>query len=276
MPIPFARNTGSTITGTIQIGNLAIGVPTEGFGATGLPWWMSPNENSGHVIASEVSSGNQPTPVAGVNASVQFWRTNSRTDSSFIDLAQYVAKRHGSPQTFTTGSLAKTWLNNNGYWTSWDLQVGDIYGGGVVGYVFQPGDSGYNPNIQRGLIASPNDVGGSFSWGCSGTSIPTTEIGGLNTITLLNGCATRPIAASVAKNYNEGGYTDWFLPNLDELVKIILNKNLIGNFGNGIYWSSSQVVNQPTTNAWSVALGDALALNGPKGNPYGIRAVRYF
>ena len=44
---PFAYNTGSSISGTEQVGDLAVGFPTSGFGATGLEWWNGPDENLG-------------------------------------------------------------------------------------------------------------------------------------------------------------------------------------------------------------------------------------
>ena len=121
---PFARNTGAPIAGTIQVGNLAVGVPTAGFAATGLPWWNGPDEDLGYVIATQVAANNQPTPVPpSVTASVGFWRSTALTDASFIDLAEYVSRIAGSPQTFVDGAAAKTWLNNNGYWTSYASQI---------------------------------------------------------------------------------------------------------------------------------------------------------
>ena len=61
---PFAYNTGSPITGTDQVGNLAVGTPTVGFTATGLEWWNGPDEDLGYVIACQVPTDTQPTPVA--------------------------------------------------------------------------------------------------------------------------------------------------------------------------------------------------------------------
>ena len=112
----FSRNTGSAIGGTTQVGNLAVGTPTSGFAATGLTWWMGPDEDLGYVIAQEQASGDHPTPVSGVNAAVQFWRSTALTDNSFISLANYLA---GAGGPFASASAAKTWLNTNGYWTSW-------------------------------------------------------------------------------------------------------------------------------------------------------------
>ena len=43
-------------------------------------------------------------------------------------------------------------------------------------------------------------------------------------------------ATEVCKNLGEG----WRLPDIDELKYLYTNKNLIGGFSNGIYWSSSE------------------------------------
>ena len=60
---PFAYNTGAGITGTDQVGSLAVGTPTVGFSATGLEWWNGPDEDLGYVIAASVPSDTQPTQV---------------------------------------------------------------------------------------------------------------------------------------------------------------------------------------------------------------------
>lgn len=52
-------------------------------------------------------------------------------------------------------------------------------------------------------------------------------------------------AAGLARAYNAGGYTDWYLPSQDELYKLYLNRNKSGItpvdtiFGDP-YWSSSE------------------------------------
>jgi hypothetical protein len=59
---PFAYNTGSLISGTIQVGDLAVGFPTSGF--TDSPqFWNGPDEELGYVIAQVVSGNTQPTQV---------------------------------------------------------------------------------------------------------------------------------------------------------------------------------------------------------------------
>lgn len=144
---PFARNTGAAIAGTTQVGNLAAGTPTAGFAATGLPWWNGPDEEPGYVIATQVAANNQPTPVPpSVTASVGFWRSSALTDASFIDLAQYVSRIAGSPQTFATGSAAYTWLIANGYWTSYV----DVVTNGLVMYVDAANPASYPGPSQPG------------------------------------------------------------------------------------------------------------------------------
>lgn len=111
---PFAYNTGSTISGTIQIGNLAIGVDNLDYtgGVGGVRWWNGPDEDLGYVIAQEVVSGNQPNPDSSP-AYLGFFRSPEKTENSFLQSVQDIFN-----QTFSSGSQAKTWLNSNGYWTS--------------------------------------------------------------------------------------------------------------------------------------------------------------
>lgn len=115
---PFAVNTGSTISGTEQVGNIAVGYPTSGFDSTNVKWWNGPNEDSGYVIAQETPAG-RSTP-DGVTAYLGFWRTANKTNEDFIYLSNFVSAKNGTPQDFTGVTEAKTWLNDNGYWTSFD------------------------------------------------------------------------------------------------------------------------------------------------------------
>ena len=116
---PFAYNTGSTIDGTIQVGNIAIGVSDQDYSQNpgGVKWWMGPDEDLGYVIAHEVPTGDQPTPVE-VDASIAFWRSTSLTDQSFLDLLNILPITIGL-SLFTNVSDALTWLTNNNYFTSY-------------------------------------------------------------------------------------------------------------------------------------------------------------
>ena len=60
---PFAYNTGSPISGTDQVGDIASGTPDIGFELTGLEWWNGPDEDLGYVICESVPPETQSTPV---------------------------------------------------------------------------------------------------------------------------------------------------------------------------------------------------------------------
>ncbi len=111
---PFAYNTGSTIPGTDQLGDLSIGYPTTGF--TDSPqYWNGPDEELGYIIALSVPDNSQPTPLSGVTASVGFFRSPELTEISFVEYTNSVFE-----QNFVDGNETKTWLNENGYWTSFN------------------------------------------------------------------------------------------------------------------------------------------------------------
>ena len=154
---PFAYNTGSTISGTTQIGSLAVGTPTSGF--TGNPkWWNGPDEDLGYVICRPNTSGNQPNP-DNVPAYIRFSRSKLKTDQSFINLVNSVFN-----QTFTGTTQCSSYLTTNGYWTSWVLP----YTAGVYKTTY----SGYfNDNVSFFATATPASVGGNPA-----TSVQTTSI----------------------------------------------------------------------------------------------------
>lgn len=115
----FAYNPGGGgIIGVDILGELAMSNSERDYGAdyAGLKWWGGPDEDLGYVIAKTVPPNNQPTEVPGLTGDVAFNRSSVKTEESFLDIV-----RIAFGQTFGTGDDAKTWLNNNGYWTSWGL-----------------------------------------------------------------------------------------------------------------------------------------------------------
>jgi hypothetical protein len=122
--------------------------------------------------------------------------------------------------------------------------VGDYALGGYVTYILQPGNIGYSPTQQHGLVAGIYDITSQSQWGCQGLSIPTSgSIGtGLqNTINIVNACTQSGIAARLCYDYVSGSYSDWYLPSKDELNTVwTSNAPNISQQLIDIYWSSTE------------------------------------
>ena len=155
-------------------------------------------------------------------------------------------------RAFATNSVGTSYGTELSFTTD-SIQIGSNYAGGIVFYVDYTG--------QHGLVCAPvNQVDfiywgnplGIVGWGCQGGNVLInngTEFGtsilfgaGLqNTINILNSCPYRPIAASLCHDLVLNGYSDWYLPSLNELLLMYnLKAQGIGNFNNFRYWSSSQ------------------------------------
>jgi hypothetical protein len=121
---PVTFNTGSTISGTTQIGELAAGTSPQDYSTQpgGLRWWSTPNRDDGYIIAHVNTEANQPNPLSVPNVRVGFWKCD-KTEEAFIQRVEYISLADGTPQTFTGGTQAKEWLNNNGYWTSYSQYI---------------------------------------------------------------------------------------------------------------------------------------------------------
>jgi hypothetical protein len=117
---PIGYNTGTTIPNTQQLGSLVIGTATTidySSSPNGVKFWMSADDTDGYVVSQSVSGGTQPNPVGGP-AYVGFYKSLAKTEQSFVNMANSVAVANNSPQNFSSGNQAISWLNSNGYWSS--------------------------------------------------------------------------------------------------------------------------------------------------------------
>lgn len=177
--------------------------------------------------------------------------------------------------------------------------LGEKYGGGVIFYILQPGDPGYDAGKQHGLIAAKQDlqvigsVGmpGMYFWSngqkVSSISNDYAYVQIFNTSTLIGQgaentkkilakypAATNPaIAAAVASAYNGGGFKDWYLPSKEELNKLYLNKALVGGFTDYDYWSSTE---NSALNAWVQLFANGYQYIDNKMDADCVRPVRSF
>ena len=141
-----------------------------------------------------------------------------------------IGTAYGSEINFTTSSAP--------------YYIGQSYGGGIIFYI--------DGTSQHGLISALSDQSIGAEWGCIGTNISGTSTtigtGQANTTAIVNGCSSTGIAARICDDLVLNGYTDWFLPSKDELNQMYQRKDIIGNFSDDYYWSSSQIND---LNAWN-------------------------
>jgi hypothetical protein len=161
--------------------------------------------------------------------------------------------------------------------------LGSTYEGGKVFYIFQPGDEpSYVAGETHGLIAAPSDIPSNayrIVVGCYGDYGTSTALGtGAANTTKLLACNDAVNAAKLVDALTDGGYSDWYLPSKDELNKLYLNRNLVGNFTDwiGWYWSSSEFYLAPASHAWFQRFSDGSQDGEGKGYQKGIRAIRSF
>jgi hypothetical protein len=113
----FAYNPSEVVpTGATQFGNLAVQSTGWTAGCGGLQWFNGPDEDLGYAIGypygGPKTSGSVSQVISGT--SVGFRRTATFSDATFLSSVLNL-----TGQSFLTASNAKTYLNNNGYWTSY-------------------------------------------------------------------------------------------------------------------------------------------------------------
>ena len=170
--------------------------------------------------------------------------------------------------------------------TPTSFTIGQSYQGGIIIYNLQPWDMGYDANVPHGLIAATSDQSVSIEWGCWGVEISGTSeaigAGAQNTVDIINGCSEPDRAARLCGDLVLGGYSDWYLPSLDELNKIYIAAETLGyqSFPTqpGYYWSSSECEggNHQGERVWvqSLQSGSTNCHDKTVFNP--VRAVRSF
>ena len=124
------------------------------------------------------------------------------------------------------------------------VQIGDEYDndhrylGGIAFYVDGTG--------MHGLVAAKSDFQDLMSWGN---------------------------AKLACENLVSNSYSDWFLPNKEQLNQLYKLRSVVGGFSGITYWSSSE---NGADNAWMQFFYNGYQLQGNKASDSRVRAVRAF
>ena len=163
--------------------------------------------------------------------------------------------------------------------------VGELYGGGIVFYVYENG--------KHGLIASLDDLDGGAGMEYAGSNIDITGAeswwdGASNTDAIVAAHGLGTYAARVCYDYSNDGYTDWRLPSISELklidkstyvIDAILeldgDPNTNGPDLTQRYWSSTQAEGDKN-NAKTYNFRNTHTDDLDKQDNYRVRAVRAF
>jgi uncharacterized protein (TIGR02145 family) len=213
--------------------------------ASGICWSTTATPTTSDFKTTDgTTTGTFTSALTGLTAGTTYYVRAYATNA--------IGTGYGAAESFTTSSLALILPT-----------IGSSYGGGKVAYVYQNGDPGYSSSSIPVLIAANADQVGNLGsgtalWSISGASGVAQKVGligssyealgaGLsNTNAIISAYGTGNYAAKFARDYTDGTYNDWYMPSINELGKLYLNRVAIGGFSTQYYWSSTEVQETPT------------------------------
>ncbi len=208
-------STGASINGNVNANYLSTVVTFE-YGTT------ASYGNTIPAIQSPVT-GNTNTPV-----------------NAFITGLEFSTEYHY--RLAAVNFLGTTYSNDIQFTTAPLFVIGEKINGGIIFYIDGTG--------KHGLVCATKDQSTGIKWlnlsyqttGATATAIGT---GQANTTTIVSVQGAGSYAAQLCNDLDLNGYTDWFLPSIDELSLMYTNLNShYGLFTSDGYWSSSEVSRQ--------------------------------
>ena len=245
---------------------------------SGIPTWVSNADTTAPVITvlpgtDTVEQGSTWTDAGATSDGDETVTVSGTLDTSIA--GTYTITYTATDAAGNTGTATRTVTVNLP-----SLSIGDLHQGGYIFYL----DGNGGGLIAASTYESPTE------WGCQGTEITGADgtaigTGAQNTIDIVAGCSTStwtsPIAADICANLSLNGYSDWFLPSMDELNLMYLNIGSgnalglgnIGSFVGGYHWSSTEI---SYNNAWFQDFNNGNQVNAGKDAIARVRAVRAF
>ena len=241
--------------------------------ATADSVWVQSYERTSQTEACTAQPGETPWQAS--------WGTNSSWSRSWEQWANsgqggWVCSRS------ITWARTSTASSSGGGGGSVTYAVGDVGpGGGLVflisgGLTYEMAPKAWGIG---GVVDPPSAWCSNTSSLLSGTFLTVVGTGEANTELMVGACTIGAAKEATAPKYSGGGFTDWFLPSMDELIAMY-TYSLVGGFNTATYgfagvsyWSSSQF---DASSAWNKDFGNGGQGDAGKGNPLRVRPVRAF
>lgn len=163
------------------------------------------------------------------------------------------------------------------------LEIGDNYEGGIIFYILESKDKGFEPKTVHGLIVSEKDQIDEIEW-CTYdkrlTSVGNTEsgfgsgFGNTQKILAQNGI-NNEYAAGIASLYRGGDFSDWFLPSKEELYLLLKSRANV-SVDPGIWSSTENDKNSAWSYSWNNRVHYLQDTPHKKSKRLRVRAIRSF
>ena len=263
LSVPYALHakTADSFSGTITETDPVFGASVaSGITGTDTTYWNNKLDSyteTDPIFGSSVASG-----IIGTDTTYWNNKLDSYTETDPIFGSSVAAGITGTDTTYWNNKL-----------DSYTFYLGQDTLGGIVFYIYLDQNG-----AQRGLIV--NKIESAAKWQSSGTTTNATRSwDGVYNTDLMTGSP----AATYVNGLTDGGFTDWYLPSVDELSilwqnRFHANKALnVGSFtllsNTSYYWSSTELA---SSNAFTVSFDHGYSVANVKTTTYSVRAVRAF
>jgi hypothetical protein len=271
------RDAGDALVTTQAVGMQISILQTTASGTAVYIETQTPTSNANGLVSLEIGSG---TVVSGTfntidwSAGPYFIKTETDPTGGTTYTITGTSQLMSVPYALHANTADSIVGGGSGSGSTDKFHLGQDTLGGIVYSIYKDASG-----TQHGLIVNKSES--TAVWQATGTSTGATHSwdGVTNT-----GLMTSSAAANYVNALTDGGFTDWYLPSVDELSilwhnRYYINKSLSTIGGTTLlsntasYWSSTEYT---TTSAFSFYFNFGSASNFSKSNTLSVRAVRAF